>query len=37
VIKVWLNTCKLPNPDVIRDIQCLNKEGCLFKKHSPEF
>jgi hypothetical protein len=37
VIKVWLNTCKLPNPDVIRDIQCLNKDGCLFKKHSPEF
>ena len=37
VIKIWMNTCKLKNPDIIQEIPCLSKDGCLFKKHSPEF
>ena len=37
VIKVWLDVCKFQDPNIIRDIQNLPKDGCLFKKHAPEF
>jgi hypothetical protein len=37
VIKIWLDTCSFQDPDIIKDIPCLPKEGCLFKKHAPEF
>lgn len=37
VIKIWMDTCNFQNPDIIREIPRLPKEGCLFKKHAPEF
>ena len=33
IIKIWLSTCKFDNPDVICNLESLNKVGCLFKKH----
>lgn len=33
IIKIWLSTCKYNNPDIITQIEHLNKTGCLFKKH----
>ena len=39
VIKIWLDTVdpEYQNVNIIRDIANLSKEGCIFKKHSPEF
>ena len=37
VIKVWMSTCEFHDPDILIDIKNLSKEGCLFKKHEPEF
>jgi hypothetical protein len=37
VIKIWMDTCSFQNPDIIKDIVSLPKDGCLFKKHAPEF
>lgn len=37
IIKIWLNECSLQDPGVIIDIPNLQKQGCLFKKHAPEF
>ena len=37
VVKVWLDVCTFQDPGIIRDVQNLPKEGCLFKKHAPEF
>ena len=33
IIKIWLSNCNYNNPDVITQIDYLNKNGCLFKKH----
>jgi hypothetical protein len=39
VIKIWLDTMETEyqNVHIIRDITNLSKDGCIFKKHSPEF
>ena len=37
IIKIWLDTCEYQNPNMFIDIPCLQKQGCLFKKHEPEF
>ena len=37
IIKIWLNECSLQDPEAIIDIPNLQKQGCLFKKHAPEF
>ncbi len=37
IIKIWLLDCTLQDPDTIIDIPNLSKQGCLFKKHEPEF
>jgi hypothetical protein len=37
IIKIWLNTSTLQDPDIITVIPNLLKQGCLFKKHEPEF
>ena len=39
VIKIWLDTVDIEyqNVNIIRDIVNLSKDGCIFKKHSPEF
>lgn len=37
IIKIWLSTTKLQDPSCIVNIPNLLKQGCLFKKHEPEF
>ena len=37
IIKIWLRDCNLQDPNAIVDIPNLQKQGCLFKKHEPEF
>ena len=37
IIKIWLDNCQYQDPNSLIDIQNLQKQGCLFKKHEPEF
>ena len=37
IIKIWLSTTDLKDPSCIINIPNLLKQGCLFKKHVPEF
>jgi hypothetical protein len=37
IIKIWLSSCEFQDPNIIIPIKNLNCQGCLFKKHSPEF
>jgi len=38
IIKVWLTDCKNQNPAVItNDVKGIGPQGCIFKKHSPEY
>jgi hypothetical protein len=37
IIKIWLADSHIQDPDTITNINNLNKNGCLFKKHAPEF
>ena len=37
IIKIWLADSHIQDPDTITHINNLNKTGCLFKKHAPEF
>jgi len=38
IIKIWMSTCENQNASVITaDIKGLSSQGCLFKKHTPEY
>jgi hypothetical protein len=38
IIKIWMNDCSNQNPNVVdQNIKGLTAQGCLFKKHSPEY
>jgi hypothetical protein len=37
IIKIWLSSCDYQDPSVVLKINDLSSEGCLFKRHSPEF
>ena len=37
IIKIWMNTSEHQDPNIIVNIHNLSKQGCLFKKHEPEF
>jgi hypothetical protein len=38
IIKIWMSTCANQNPAIIiNEIQGLTSQGCLFKKHTPEY
>jgi len=37
IIKIWMTNCNHQNPDNIVQIYGLQKIGCLFKKHVPEY
>lgn len=37
IIKIWLENCNLQDPNIISNIPDLSNQGCLFKKHEPEF
>jgi hypothetical protein len=35
--KIWLDTPNYQDPNIITNIPNLLKQGCLFKKHAPEY
>ena len=38
IIKVWMTDCNNQNPAVVtNDVKGLIPQGCLFKKHTPEY
>jgi len=38
IIKIWMTDCNNQNPTVVTtDIKGLLPQGCLFKKHTPEY
>lgn len=37
IVKIWLDTTEYKDPAIIAKIVNLPTEGCLFKKHEPEF
>ena len=38
IIKIWMSTCGNQNPGIISaDVKGLTSNGCLFKKHTPEY
>lgn len=37
IIKIWLKDCSIQDPNILIPIPNLSKQGCLFKKHAPEF
>jgi len=38
IIKIWMSDCSNQNPTVVTsDLKGLTSQGCLFKKHTPEY
>jgi hypothetical protein len=38
IVKIWMTNCDHQNPQVVTsDVKNLIPQGCLFKKHTPEF
>jgi hypothetical protein len=37
IIKIWMTNCEHQNPAVVSPVKGLQAQGCLFKKHSPEY
>jgi hypothetical protein len=38
IIKIWLSSCNYQNPMLItNEIKGLSPQGCIFKKHTPEY
>ena len=38
IVKIWMTNCDHQNPAIVTtDVNWIVSQGCLFKKHSPEF
>jgi hypothetical protein len=37
IIKIWMAKCDHQNPAVVNPVKGLQAQGCLFKKHTPEY
>jgi hypothetical protein len=38
ILKIWMSNCECQNPKIITaEIKNLTSNGCLFKRHEPEF
>ena len=37
IIKIWMTNCNHQNPAVVAPVKGLQAQGCLFKKHTPEY
>jgi len=33
IVKIWMKNCKMVNPTIFQDIEYMDKNGCIFKKH----
>ena len=38
IIKIWMTNCSNQNPEIVTsDVKGIVSQGCLFKKHTPEY
>ena len=37
ILKIWLKDCSYQNPNLIIDINGINKKGCLFRRHNIKY
>jgi hypothetical protein len=38
IVKIWMASCSFQNPELVtNEIKGIIAQGCLFKKHAPEF
>lgn len=37
IVKIWMSNCEHQNPAAIATVKGLLPQGCLFKKHTPEY
>jgi len=38
IIKIWMSNCANQNPSIVTgDVKGMTSNGCLFKKHTPEY
>lgn len=37
IVKIWFSVSSLQDPEIIQEIDNLSSQGCLFKRHEPEF
>lgn len=38
VIKIWMSNCNNQNPNIVTDsVKGISPQGCIFKKHTPEY
>jgi hypothetical protein len=37
IIKIWMGDCSLQDPACVEAVPNLSKNGCMFRKHEPEF
>jgi hypothetical protein len=38
IIKIWMTDCNHQNPAIVsNDVKGLSSQGCIFKKHTPEY
>ena len=38
IVKIWLKNCDFQNPSAVtNDVKGISPQGCLFKKHAPEY
>lgn len=38
IVKLWMSTCNFQDPNIVNDtIKEIGNNGCLFKKHAPEY
>ena len=38
IIKIWMSTCANQNPSIVTgDVKNIMSQGCIFKKHTPEY
>ena len=38
IIKIWMSNCNNQNPNIVTDaVKGISPQGCIFKKHTPEY
>ena len=37
IVKIWMKNCTIQNPSKLAEIPGLSVQGCIFKKHKPEY
>ena len=37
IVKIWMRNCTIQNPSKLTEIPGLSVQGCIFKRHKPEY